>query len=304
MMYGCAVRRRGNRETDMKKTLSLRVLLLVLIMSMGIPAGSAFAAERSKKIKNGYDEEGNFYDSKGYKIQKSTILHLLETAIEPVGRTMYIWGGGHAGKEQTMIGVSPQWEKFFNKQKSNYNYRNTRFQYRNGLDCSGYVGWVLYNTFHTESGQGSCTYLAQDMTRIYSGWGWGSYKSARKFKKHKAGDIMSLAAGHVYIVIGRCTDGSVVLVHSSPQGVMINGTVSSKGKKKSKAWKLARQYMKKYFPKWMKKYKDVSRGSSYLKNYSRMSWYIGKKNSVMTDPEGLRNKTASQVLKILFRNRS
>ena len=125
MMYGCAVRRRGNRETDMKKTLSLRVLLLVLIMSMGMPAGSAFAAERSKKIRNGYDEEGNFYDSKGYKIQKSTILHLLETAIEPVGRTMYIWGGGHAGKEQTMIGVSPQWEKFFNKQKSNYNYRNT-----------------------------------------------------------------------------------------------------------------------------------------------------------------------------------
>ena len=85
---------------------------------------------------------------------------------------------------------------------------------------------------------------------------------------------------------------------------MINGTVSSKGKKKSKAWKLARQYMKKYFPQWMKKYKDVSRGSSYVKNYSRMSWYIGKKNSVMTDPEGLRNKNASQVLKILFRNRS
>ena len=288
----------------MKKTLSLRVLLFVLIMSLGMPAGSAFAAKKSKKYKCTYDDEGNFYDREGYMIQKSTILHLLETAIEPVGSTMYIWGGGHQGPEQTMIGVSPTWKKFFKQQKKNYDYRNTRYQYRDGLDCSGYVGWVLYNTFHTKSGQGSFTMLAQDMTRVYSSWGWGSYKSARKFKKHKAGDIMSLAAGHVYIVIGRCTDGSVVLVHSSPQGVMINGTVSSKGKKKSKAWKLARKYMKKYYPKWWKKYKDVSRSYSYLRSYSKMSWYIGKKNSVMTDPEGLRNMTASQVLKILFRERS
>ena len=101
----------------MKKTFSLKVLLFVMIMSLGMPAGSAFAAKRSKTIRNGYDDEGNFYDSKGYRIQKSTILHLLETAIEPVGSTMYIWGGGHAGKEQTMIGVSPKWKKFFKKQK-------------------------------------------------------------------------------------------------------------------------------------------------------------------------------------------
>ncbi len=142
--------------------------------------------------------------------------------------------------------------------------------------------------------------LAQNMASTYSKWGWGEYSSARKFKDQKAGDIMSLAAGHVYIVIGRCSDGSLVIVHSSPKGVMINGTVSKKGKKKSKAWKLAKKYMKRYYPEWMSKYKDVSRGKSYIKSYSRMAWYTSGTNSVMSDPEGLRNMPADQVLKIIF----
>ena len=111
---------------------------------------------------------------------------------------------------------------------------------------------------------------------------------------------MSLASGHVYIVIGKCADGSVVLVHSSPKGVMINGTVSRSGKVKSKAWKLARKYMMKYFPAWYAKYPDVSRGSSYLNSYGRMRWYLGRKKSVMSDPDGLRRKNAAQVLKVIF----
>ena len=300
----------------MERRFSIKALIFALILSMIMPAAIASAEEtagttaqteaqteaevKSKTIKNGYDAEGNYYDSKGYRIQKSTIRHLLEVALQPVGKTMYIWGGGHQGPEQTMIGVSPQWEKFFQQQTSRYSYKNTRWQYRNGLDCSGYVGWVMYNTFNTKSNHGSFTMLAQDMTRTYSNWGWGEYKSARKFKIHQAGDVMSLASGHVYIVIGRCADGSVVLVHSSPQGCMINGTVSKKGKKKSQAWKLARKYMRRYYPEWMAKYKDVRRSISYLKRYSKMSWYIDTQNSVMSDPEGLRNMNAEQVLQIIF----
>ena len=111
---------------------------------------------------------------------------------------------------------------------------------------------------------------------------------------------MSLPAGHVYIVIGKCKDGSVVLVHSSPKGVMINGTVSRSGKVKSKAWKLARKYMKKYYPVWYNRYPDVSRGLSYLNNYGRMRWHLGTKNSVMSDPEGLRKMSAKKVLKVIF----
>ena len=281
----------------MKKRTILRVFLMTLLFVLCM--SGAASAKKSKKYRLSYDDEGTFYDSQGYPLQKSTLKHLLEVALQPVGHTMYIWGGGWNTEESTTMGVSRQWQNFFNKQSSGYNYRNHRFERHNGLDCSGFVGWVIYNTFNTESGHGSFVMLAQQMARTYAGYGWGKYKSAGRMK-HRAGDIMSLASGHVYIVIGQCKDGSVVLVHSSPKGVMINGTVTPKGKKKSQAWKLARKYMKKYFPEWYKKYPDVSRGKSYLTSYARMRWTLSGTNCMMSDPEGYRNKRPSQILRDLL----
>ncbi len=281
----------------MKRSRTFKAIVLALVLSMCMPTASLFAEE----YKNTYDAAGNFYDSKGHAIQKSTILKFLKTALLPVGKTVYVWGGGWNKEISTTIGVLPQWEDFFNRQTKKYNYKKTRYQTYNGLDCSGYVSWVLYNTFNTESGNGSFLMLAQNMTSTYSSWGWGDYSPAAKFSDHMAGDIMSTAEGHVYIVIGRCSDGSVVLVHSSPKGCMINGTVSRKGKVKSKAWRLAKKFMKHFYPAWYKKFPDVSRGKSYLRAYSRMRWYVdGRPNSVMTDPEGLRNMDAASVLRILF----
>ncbi len=265
--------------------------------------------KQNKKLVHAYDSDGTWYDAKGYPIQKATLKKLLQTALKPVGQTMYVWGGGWnqndtgSGLESTTIGVSPRWKQFFKRQSSGYDYRKTRFQVHDGLDCSGFVAWVIYNTFNTESGHGGYVMLAQKMAKTFSEWGWGKYKSARAFKDWRAGDIMSLASGHVYIVIGKCEDGSVVLVHSSPKGVMINGTVSRSGKVKSKAWKLAKSYMKKYYPEWYKKYPDVSRSSAYLNRYARMRWNLGTKNSVMSDPDGLRKMNAKQVLRVIFSNK-
>ncbi len=262
--------------------------------------------KRNKNLRNAFGSDGTYYDPKGYPIHKATLKRLLQTALKPVGQTMYVWGGGWnlndtgSGLESTTIGVSPRWKQFYKKQNSGYDYRTTRYQVHDGLDCSGFVAWVIYNTFNTESGHGSYVMLAQRMARTFADWGWGKYKSARAFTDWRAGDIMSLAEGHVYIVIGKCSDGSVVLVHSSPKGVMINGTATPQGKVKSRAWKLARKYMKKYYPEWYKRYPDVSRGTSYLTSYSRMRWNLGTQNSVMSDPEGLRNMDASHVLKVIF----
>lgn len=255
-----------------------------------------------------YDEDGNFYDRKGYQIRKSTIKKLLQTALQPVGRTMYIWGGGwgasgygNAGSvEASTIGVSPRWEAFFQKAGRGYSYRNYRYYSHLGLDCSGFVGWTLYNTFNSFSGHGDYVMLAQNMARTYANWGWGSYTSAGNVSNYHAGDIMSLGSGHVYIVLGECKDGSVVLVHSSPQGVMITGTATRGGRKRSQAYKLARKYMKKYFPKWFRKFPDTSRGSSYLTRYSRMRWKLKGQKSVMSDPDGLTKMSTKEVLEALL----
>ncbi|MDE5600026.1 MAG: hypothetical protein K2I60_00230 [Oscillospiraceae bacterium] len=60
--------------------------------------------------------------------------------------------------------------------------------------------------------------------------GWGDFTPAKDVKKHHVGDIMS-GEGHVYICIGECDDGSIVIVHSSPCGVQINGTTTKMVKK-------------------------------------------------------------------------
>ena len=257
-----------------------------------------------------FDESGAFYDNKGYQIQKATLRSFLTTALLPVGKTMYIWGGGwasgaekktHKGSiEATTIGVSPRWEQFFKKASRSYNFKNFRYLSHLGLDCSGYVGWVLYNTFNSVSGHGDYVMLAQNMARTFAGWGWGNYSPAGSYSDFRPGDIMSLRGGHVYIVLGQCSDGSVVLVHSSPKGVMITGTVTRRGKKNSQAVKLAARYMKKYFPRWYRKFPDSSRGTSYLTDYSRMRWTLNGNRSVLSDPDGLEGMNASQVLSLLL----
>lgn len=245
---------------------------------------------------------------KNNKKGKSTIKKFLQTALLPVGKTMYVWGGGWneedtgAGDPARTIGVSPRWETFFEQQDSGYDYNQTRFQINDGLDCSGYVGWSIYNIMNTVSGKQGYVMKAEEMTSDFASRGWGSYIDRYSVRDYKPGDIMSSACsdcGHVWIVIGECGDGSVVLVHASPAGVQINGTVNRYGSSQSEAVSLASYYMKRYFPKWYKKYPECLRGISYLTHYSQMRWDItGKK--VMWDPEGLSNMSAQGILEELF----
>ncbi len=265
-------------------------------------------SKKGTLVCQGFGPDGSYADASGHMLEKSTIRKLLLTALQPVGSTMYVWGGGWNAADNgaditaRTIGVSPQWKKFFQQQTSSYNYRNYRYQIKNGLDCSGYVGWVIYNTFNTTSGNSGYVMGAQYMASTFSKYGWGSYKAAGSVTDFKAGDIMSLASGHVYIVVGQCPDGSVVLLHSSPCGVMISGTTTRAGSTGSEAIKLANYYMKTYYPEWYAKYPNCSRGASYITSYSQMRWYIGTKRSMLSDPDGYRNKNAKQILKNLFKS--
>ena len=79
-----------------------------------------------------------------------TLQEFLKIALEPVGQTMYVWGGGWneedtgARIEATTLGLSRQWKVFFEPQSSNYDYQTTLYQIHDRLDCSGYVdGCVL-----------------------------------------------------------------------------------------------------------------------------------------------------------------
>ena len=239
----------------------------------------------------------------------STIKKYLKSAIQPLGKVVYVWGGGWStdglggSTEARSMGVSKKWTRFFNAQTKDYNYINTQYQRHDGLDCSGYVGWTIYNIMNTKSGNNGYVMSAKDMARNYASRGWGKYIKRASVKDYKPGDIMSSACsdcGHVWIVIGECKDGSVVALHSSSsQGVQLSGTVAPDGRTKSEAAELAQKYMEQYFPKWSEKFSHRLRDEKYLSHFCQMRWNVSGK-SIMTDPDGYQKMTAEQVLNDLL----
>jgi cell wall-associated NlpC family hydrolase len=229
-----------------------------------------------------------------------SIANLLMTGKQPIGKTMYIWGGGWneadtgAGVEAVHIGVSSTWAEFAASQNASYDYKNTRYQIHNGLDCSGFIGWTVYNVLNNTNGGTGYVMKATTMAQTFSENGWGTYTPAGKVKDWKPGDVMSMK-GHVWFSLGMCEDGSVVVMHASPPGTRICGTNLSDGSK-SQAVKLAESYMSKYYPNWYAKYPDCSETINYLSDSGQMRW----NTKTLSDAEGIQKMNAKQVLEFLY----
>lgn len=235
--------------------------------------------------------------------QSLSVARLLLLAREPLGQTMYVWGGGWneedtgAGELARSLGVSPAWKEFAKKQDETYDYRQTRYQIHDGLDCSGYIGWVVYNLLETRNGEEGYVEKASVMAKSLAEKGLGEFTKAGKVADWQAGDIMSME-GHVWMVLGSCEDGSVVLIHSSPPGVILSGT-RLPGDKESEAERLAKQYMKTYYPEWYERYPKAACAYDYLTTSARMRWG----SEVLSDKEGIRKMGAKEVLEWLFQDR-
>ncbi len=302
-LYKCSAK--GKRVRLLEDTSARKVRI------NDLKAGKTYYYQlRGYLADDGNDRKYTKY-SKVFKVQvyrKSTLKQLLLTALQPVGSTMYVWGGGWneadtgAGIDARTIGVSSQWKRFFRQQNSSYNYRSTKYQLRNGLDCSGYIGWCIYNILETKNGRPGYVMLAQHMAQNFATCGWGTYTPAGRMKDYRPGDILSTSSGHVWMAVGQCADGSVVILHASPPGVQLAGTPTPSGSADSQAVALARRYMEKYFPEWYGKFPDCAKGSSYLTDYSRMRWDLSG-NVIMTDPDDYRNMTADEILQDLFESR-
>lgn len=242
--------------------------------------------------------------------KSATIENLLRTALEPVGSTMYIWGGGWDGEDSgsgavsTRIGVSPKWKEFAMQQDETYDFNEHRYERENGLDCSGFVGWVLYNTFETEEGQTGYVTTSTDLAESLAERGWGRLiKNPHEFLP---GDIVSME-GHVWICLGTCEDESVLLVHSSPPGVSVCGTPIPKyGSKteqittqnstsRSMAVQLATKYMEKYEAQWQEKYPNRNVSTSYIENVTIFRW----NKSIMRDAREMQELSAEEIMRIL-----
>lgn len=224
--------------------------------------------------------------------------NLIFTALEPVGTTMYVWGGGWneadtgAGPETLSIGCSERWAEFAAAQDSSYDYRNFRYQIHDGLDCSGYIGWVLYNLFHTEDSQSEEDgYVMKStlMAKTLADYGWGELIPAADTDQWKPGDICSMS-GHVWLSLGTCQDGSVLLLHSSPPGVRICGTLSKDGGK-TDAVALAEKWMSTCFPEWYASFPKCGVNDSYLTGSEVMRW----NSATLGDAESFQALSAEEI---------
>ena len=229
-----------------------------------------------------------------------SLLTFLRIALEPACSTMYVWGGGWneedtgAGIEAVTLGVSPKWADFAARQNASYDYTKTRYQIHDGLDCSGYVGWAVYNVMETENRKEGYVIKSTQMAQHFSERGLGEYIPAADVQKWQPGDICSMK-GHVWISLGMCSDNSVLLLHASPPGVIFSGTLLPDGSV-SEAVKLAEQITQTYYPDWYKKYPDCSRSHSYLPNSSVMRW----NTDILSDHERIQDMSANEVIKLLF----
>ena len=268
-----------------------------------------------------------------------TLKNYLKTALEPVGTTLYVYGAGWdwqddlSSNQSMTIGLSQSWIDFFQQQDANYTYKNSadpahsyyphnswNQYYYAGLDCSGYVGWVVYNVMHTQNSVNTdndgYVMSSTKMAKTFADKGWGTW--TRDIKSFKPGDIFSMS-GHVWTVLGVCDDGSIVFLHSTPSdskagqgggGVQLSAlNPNSDDDKNCEAYKLVTKYMTKYYPEWSERYDAVLRsydayaapatGSPFKETWSgNFSWNLD--GTGLTDPDGYADMSAAEILADLF----
>ncbi len=272
---------------------------------------------------------------------EKTVMNFIKTSLMPVGTALYVFGGGWdwqdtgSAIQARTLGVSSDWVRFFNSQDESYTFRDKNDDkslrdpktsyfpfggyneyYYAGLDCSGFVGWTIYNTFETENGRPGYVCSSTKMARRFAEeYGWGDFSqkvapSESNSYKLRPGDIVSIK-GHVWISLGTCDDGSVVIVHST------NGFVSRTGQpgggvgigaignsKECEAYKLADQYMSKFYPEWYRRYSvSLSSPSKYFTidgdEAGRFTWNTSSGQG-LTDELGAQNMKPEEILKYCY----
>lgn len=228
-----------------------------------------------------------------------TIKKLIKTALIPLGHTMYVYGGGwneedtFASLEARTIGESSAWKNFFLTQTSGYNFKKFLHCSTLGLDCTGYIGWVIYNLLNAENNLPGYVFKSGELGYRLENLGLGVVSEACLNPTHRCGDIFfSSKHSHAYVSLGECEDKSILLLHSSPPGVILSGTPSPLCRGRSKAQIYAHRFMHANYPHWYAKFPKCDRGADYLYDYHRFRFY----KVVVPDPDDILNCSATHIL--------
>ena len=251
---------------------------------------------------------------------KRTLKNFLATAMEPAGHTLYVYGGAWnwqddgSSAQARSIGVPQSWVNFFDENDASYSYRTNdaastyypygeynRYYYA-GADCSGYVGWAVYNMLNTEDGHAGYVLGGSKMAAAFARQGLGQRYESVGVYDFRPGDIMSMDT-HVWIYLGRCGDGSSVILHSTPSksktGSPGGGVqLTALGSPDSRAYALVCEYMAKY-PEWSERYTPICESFSNYTSFTRDT--AGRFRFEIDDPYGYADMSADEILADLFK---
>ncbi len=247
-----------------------------------------------------------------------TLKNLLTTALTPMGGALYVYGGGWnredtgAGPQTVRIGLAPEWCAFFRMQNECYSYRDyypvsgENVYYYAGLDCSGYLGWTVYNTLHDRDGLPGYVCSSVAMAGDFASRGWGCVKEIGQENALCPGDICSIK-GHVWLCLGTCGDGSVLLAHSTPSdsragcpggGVQLSA-LSPQDNGCCQAMILAETVMRRCSA-WYGRYAPVKKPWEVYTAFSGGVFRWALDGDVLTDPEGFAKLSAGEIVSRIF----
>ena len=236
---------------------------------------------------------------------------------------------------------------------SYYPYGGWNQYYYAGLDCSGYAGWTIYNVMQKDDGRTGYVWPSGLAAAKLSEQGWGErtgspvMASAAEASEEKAfedaepsalpeedvlkesvsedatpekrqhfrfrpGDMFSMD-GHVWISFGTCSDGSILIAHSTPSlsrsgqpggGVQLSAVSQSEEDTGCEAYRLADAYMSRFCPEWYERYQPVVREYAKFTAFTKeqcgkFSWNLTGENGGLTDPDGVAEMTPEEVLRLL-----
>ena len=268
-----------------------------------------------------------------------TLRNFLQTALSAAGHALYVFGGGWnwqdtgAGPQAAHIGLAPEWKRFFDAQDASYTFRDRdndpekkdpphsyypyggwNQYYYAGLDCSGYAGWTLYNVMQSDDGRQGYVWPSGLAAAKLAERGWGERTGtpAAAASNFRPGDVFSMD-GHVWISFGTCSDGSILIAHSTPNlsrsgqpggGVQLSAVAKSAEDTDCEAYRLADAYMSRFCPVWYERYPAVVREYSKFTAFTKeqggkFSWNLTGENGGLTDPDGFASKAPEEILQLL-----
>lgn len=258
------------------------------------------------------ETEGGWAENFGAVAGKRTVKNFLQHACSAMGRVAYMWGGGQGTPPNHVLGFDkllPKYKEYHDADREN----KTKCVANAGLDCCGYVKWTVYQTFHTEEGKNDTDgSVASGYTADLQSKGFGKRIANTNWAKYdiKPGDIISTGA-HIWIGIGKASDGTSLMIHSSQTGDLVH--LSGSG---GEAANLAKKYndivnsvstetmggtpVDWYPPGKGQGSGHFRRGSDSYEGKTADIFRWNYDSSGLEDPDGITNMSAEEIMELII----